>query len=72
MKDICLKGVGGMDEMKIRTAFMRKLIAGAVRKALRKKLGYEIDIQLNELSITFADAEMNKNELTKLIRKTGL
>ena len=68
--------------MKIRTAFMRKLIAGAVKKALRKKLGYDIDIQLNELSVTFdddkavahisADAEMNKDELTKLIRKTGL
>ena len=70
-----------MDEMKIRTTFMKKLIASIVKKALFKKSGCEIDIQLDDISITFdgdkaiahisANAEMNKNELTKLIKKTG-
>lgn len=71
-----------MDEMKIRTPFMKRLIAKIIKRVIDKKLGYQVDIQLNEISITFddnkavvhvnADAEMNKDELTKIIKKTGL
>ena len=68
--------------MKIGTTFMKRLIANVIKKVIRKKLGYEIDIQLNEISVTFdggkaiahlnADAEMSKEELTKIIKKAGL
>lgn len=68
--------------MKIRTSFMKSLIARVVKKVIENKLGYEADIQINEISITFdgnkavahinADAEMNKDELLKIIKKTGL
>ena len=71
-----------MDEMKIRTPFMKRLIAKIIKRVIDKKLGYQVDIQLNEISVTFddekatvhvnADAEMNKDELTKIIKKTGL
>jgi len=46
---------------------------------LKKKLGYNIDIQLNEMDITIidgkahvhlsADAELEKNELMKIIKR---
>lgn len=68
--------------MTIGSVFMRKLIAKIIGKVMRKKLGYAVDMQLSEISVTFdgdkahihlnADAEMSKDELVKLIKKAGL
>lgn len=71
-----------MDEMKISSKFMRNLIAKLVKKTVKKKVGYEMDIQLNEFTATVTDgtahvhlsvdAELNKDELTKILGAIGL
>lgn len=71
-----------MDEMKIGSNLMKKLIAKLIKMAVKNKLGYEVDIQLSELHATIidgqahihlnADAEISKDELIKIIKKTGL
>lgn len=71
-----------MDEMKISSKFMRNLIAKLVKKTVKKKVGYEIDIQLNQLTATVTDgtahvhlnvdAELNKDELAKILGMVGL
>lgn len=71
-----------MDEMKISSQFMRNLVAKLVKKAVKKKVGYEVDIKLNELTATITDgtahvhlsvdAELNKDELTKILKNIGL
>jgi len=71
-----------MDEMKIVSKFTTNMISKLVKMVLRKKLGYDIDIQLNEMDITIidgkahvhlsADAELEKNELMKIIKNVGL
>lgn len=71
-----------MDEMKISSKFMRNLVAKLVKRAVKKKVGYEVDIQLNELTVTVTDgtahvhlnidAEINKDEFTKILGTIGL
>lgn len=65
-----------MDELKISSGFMRGIVSKVVSKLLYKKLGYKIDIQLNDLSVKIADgtakvhidadANMNESELKKV------
>ena len=71
-----------MDEMKISSKFMRNLVAKLVKKAVKKNVGYEVDIQLNGLTATITDgaahihlnvdAELGKDELAKLLAAIGL
>ena len=71
-----------MDEMKISSKFMRNMVANLVKKTVKKKVGYEVDIQLNEFTATVTDgtahvhlsvdAELNKDELTKILGMVGL
>lgn len=66
-----------MDEMKIVSKFTTGLISKIARTVIKRKLGYEIGIKLNELQITntdgkthlhlSADAELSREELLKLI-----
>lgn len=68
--------------MNIGSVFMKKLIAKVIGRVIRKKLGCDVDICLNEVIVTFdgekahvhlnADADMSKEELTKIIKKVGL
>lgn len=69
-----------MDELKIKSEFMKKFVAGAIRRAVKKKLGYDVDVRFNDdilMQITDAgahlhinvDVDMNNEDLTKL-RKT--
>lgn len=44
-----------MDEMKINSKFLRNLIAKFVKREVKKKAGYEVDIQLNEFTATVTD-----------------
>ena len=68
-----------MDEMKLNlsTKIMRGLVASLVSRAIRKKLGYDVEIQLNELAATVVngqaqlhvsvDAKLDNNELKKIL-----
>lgn len=68
--------------MKIVSGFTRGIISKLVKVLLRKKLGYDIDIQLNKIDVTIVDgkshvhldldAELEKEELLKLLKKVGL
>lgn len=48
-----------VDEMKLRigTIFMRELVAKMVKKAVCKKLGYDVDLVINKLNIEVADGK---------------
>lgn len=71
-----------MDEMKITSVFTRGIVSKILRKVIRKKTGYEIDIQLNDITTTIqngkthlhvdVDAELNKDELIKILKNVGL
>lgn len=71
-----------MDEMKIVSKFTTNVISKLVKMVLRKKLGYDIDIQLNEIKTTITDgkthvhldvdAELDKEELLKILKNIGL
>ncbi len=68
--------------MKIGSNLMKMVVAKLVKKLLKDKLGYEIDILLDEFQATIidgkahvhlnVDAEMSKDELMKLIKNAGL
>lgn len=68
--------------MRLGSTFMKKVISKLIKKSLKKKFGYDVDIQLNELDVTIidgtaklhvnVDAELNKEELTKIVKNMGL
>lgn len=72
------------DELKFKlsTKFMKGIIAKLISKALLKKLGYKIDIQLNEVELknvdgaihihVNADGQINNEEFMKIIKSIGL
>lgn len=72
-----------MDEMKLKlsTKFMRGMVSKLIAKAVYKKLGYKVDIQLNDINVEFIDGEtsihadvdlrLDKEEFTKLIKSTN-
>lgn len=47
-----------MDEMRIVSKFTRGIISKAIKMVIRKKTGYNIDIQLNEAITTINDGMM--------------
>ncbi len=71
-----------MDEMKIESKFTTGLVSKIVRGTVRKKLGYDVDIQLNKFRTTIidekthvhldVDLELNKDELNKLLKSIGI
>lgn len=70
-----------MDELKLllNTRFMKNIITKILAKAIYKKTGYQIDIQLNEVKAEVhdgkvsihvnADAEMNSEDLIDILKK---
>ena len=70
-----------MDEMRIVSKFTRGIISKAIKMIIRKKTGYNIDIQLNEAVTTVSDgkthlhldvdAELNKDELMNILKSIG-
>ncbi len=67
-----------MDEMKIRTGFLKGIISRIVSSVIKKKLGRKIKVTLNDLQIEIKDkalvhldldAEMTKEELEALMRR---
>lgn len=69
-------------KLKLSTKFMRGMVANLIAKALKKKLGYEIDILLNEIEVKNedgkvhlhinADAEVNNGEFIKILKSIGM
>lgn len=70
------------DEMKIRTGFMRGMVSKVISGALKRKMGCNVTVQLNDLNANVKDgkahvhldidADMNQEELMKLIATIGL
>lgn len=69
-------------KLKLSTKFMRGTIANLISKALYKKLGYNIDILLNEIEVknengkimlhVDVDAELNNGEFIKILKSIGM
>jgi hypothetical protein len=71
-----------MDEMSIKTGFMRGIISKIVTKFVTKKTGYDIKIEVDELDVkNFADkavvrialqGDINREDLKKILAELGL
>lgn len=71
-----------MDEMKIGSKFTTSIISKLVAVVIRKKLGYDVELKLNEVTATVidgkthvhldVDAEFEKDELMKILKSIGL
>lgn len=70
-----------MDELKMKlcTKFMRNLLAGYISRVLYKKLGYEIGVDIEEVSIETVDgkvkvhlnvdADMKNEEFMRIVKR---
>lgn len=73
-----------MDELKmvLSTKFMRGIVTKIIAKAIYKKTGYNVNIQLNEVKLETVDgkvclhadvdAEINNEDFMKIIKSNGL
>lgn len=73
-----------MDELKLSlsTKFMRNLVTKVLSKAIFKKTGYEVGIQINKIEAEThggkvsvhldIDAEMNGEDLISILKSSGL
>ena len=66
----------------LRTKFMRKVVSKLINKAIKSKAGYEVDVQLGELNVSFEDGEitvkanlearLSKEEFMRILKSQGL
>lgn len=71
-----------MDELKIKSGFMRGIVSKLVAKAIHKKFGYKVDIQINDIDVVVtdgkarvhlnADGEIDSNEFKKFTKFIGM
>ena len=73
-----------MDELKIaiNSAFMKRIIKTVLSKVIEKKLGYKIDIQINEIKADVSggvvefhldiDGQTTADELSKLLKSKNI
>ena len=73
-----------MDEMKLKlsTKFMRSIVSKLIARAIYKKYGYKVNIQLNDLDISMIDGEtsintnvevrLNSDEFRKIMKDIGM
>lgn len=73
-----------MDEMKVKlsTKFMRSIVSKIISRAIYKKYGYRVDIQLNDLDVNIIDGEtkiatnvevkLESKEFMKIVKSLGL
>ena len=71
-----------MDEMKIESKFTTGIVSKLIKREVKKKLGYDIDVQLNQFRTTViegkthlhldVDLDLSKEELDKLLESIGL
>lgn len=69
-----------MDELKIKSLWAKGLVSDAIRKTLKKKLEFDMDIQVNDIEVSIdseahvhldLDATIEKGEVLKLIKQIG-
>lgn len=72
-----------MDELKLTlsTKFMKGVVAKLIRAAIYKKLGYDINIELNDIRVTAedgkihihadVDGEMTNEEFIRILKSIG-
>lgn len=73
-----------MDEMKLKlsTKFMRNIVSKLMSKAIYKKAGYKVNIQLDELDVTIfngdttvkvnAEIKLKGDEFNKIMKSIGM
>ena len=73
-----------MDEMRVKLSsrFMRGIVSKLIAKTLKKKLGYDVYIQLNDLDVSVIDGEtkiavnaemkLDSAEFTKIMKDIGM
>lgn len=71
-----------LDEMRIASRFLTNLVSKVINVVLRKKLGYDINIKLNEVRAINndeklkvhldVDCELSRDELNKILETVGL
>lgn len=71
-----------MDEMKIGSKFTTNIISKLINMVIRKKFGYNVGLKLNTVDATIVDgkahvhldvdAELEKDELLKILKNIGL
>lgn len=73
-----------MDELRLilNTKFMRGMVTKIIAKAILKKTGYQVDIDLNEISVEVidgkahlhvnADAAINTTDLLDIVKSNDL
>lgn len=71
-----------MDELKIASKIMTKIISKGITMAIKKKLGYNVDIQVHEIRATVndgkahvylnAEGDVDINEFKKFTKVVGL
>ena len=71
-----------MDELKIASKIMTKIISKGIVMAIKKKLGYNVDIQVHEIRATVndgkahiylnAEGDVDINEFKKFTKVIGL
>lgn len=72
----------GIDEIKITQKITKDFISKIVKDSLRKKFGYDVDIQFGDILITQDDdkahmdlsvsANISRDELVKVLKASGL
>ena len=71
-----------MDELKIRTPLVKALISRILKSVLKKNLGCDIDVMLNDLSVTIRDGKahfcvnaegsIGVSDISRILKKSGL
>ena len=71
-----------MDDMKIGSKFTTGILSKLIAMLIRKKFGYDVELKLNEVNATVidgkthvrldVDAELEKDELMKILKNIGL
>lgn len=71
-----------MDELKIVSQFTKNIISKIIRSFITKKIGGDIGISIQDINVSIdddkakihidVDAEIDKNELKKIIKNIGL
>lgn len=69
-------------KLKLSTKFMKKIVANLISKTLTKKLGYNIDILVDEIEVKNedgkikihmnVDAEVDNGEFIRILKSIGL
>ena len=71
-----------MDVLKLKSSFMRKMVAGLVSKAISKKLGCDIDVLIEEIEVENKDGkthihvnlhgETDTENIAKIVKSIGM